>query len=64
MYTTTPSYPCVFRYEAECMVKGEHTFLLLVLLYRPGVSSAGDDRDVFKVRSRGGEEEEGGSSDV
>ncbi|XP_050729542.1 chondroitin sulfate synthase 2-like [Eriocheir sinensis] len=38
----------VQRYEAECMVKGEHTFLLLALLYRPGVSSAGDDRDVFK----------------
>lgn len=51
------------RYEAECMVKGEHTYLLLVLLYRPGVSSAGDDRDVFKVGGRGGEEE-GGGSDV
>ncbi|KAG0725180.1 Chondroitin sulfate synthase 2 [Chionoecetes opilio] len=38
----------VQRYEAECMVKGEHTFLLLALLYRPGVSSASDDKDVFK----------------
>lgn len=38
----------VKRYEAECMVSGEHTFLLLALLYQPGVSSAGDDADVFK----------------
>ncbi|XP_045106284.1 chondroitin sulfate synthase 2-like [Portunus trituberculatus] len=38
----------VQRYEAECMVKGEHTFLMLALLYKPGVSSAGDDKDVFK----------------
>ncbi|KAG7166270.1 Chondroitin sulfate synthase 2-like [Homarus americanus] len=38
----------VKRYEAECMVSGEHTFLLLALLYQPGVSSEGDDADVFK----------------
>uniref|UniRef100_A0A0P4W3X9 Hexosyltransferase n=1 Tax=Scylla olivacea TaxID=85551 RepID=A0A0P4W3X9_SCYOL len=38
----------VQRYEAECMVKGEQTFLMLALLYKPGVSSAGDDKDVFK----------------
>lgn len=37
------------RYEAECMVSGEHTFLLLALLYQPGVSSVGDEADVFKV---------------
>lgn len=40
------------RYEAECMVKGEHTFLLLALLYESGLSSAGDESDVFKVQYR------------
>lgn len=38
------------RYEEECMVKGEHTVLLLALLYEPGVSSTGEDSDVFKVQ--------------
>lgn len=38
----------VKRYEAECMVTGEHTFLLLALLYLPGTSSSGDAADVFK----------------
>lgn len=36
----------VKRYEVECMVNGEHTFLLLALLYHPGISST--DADVFK----------------
>ncbi|XP_037792712.1 chondroitin sulfate glucuronyltransferase-like [Penaeus monodon] len=40
----------VKRYEAECMVTGEHTFLLLALLYLPGTSSSGDAADVFKVK--------------
>ncbi|CAL4137218.1 unnamed protein product, partial [Meganyctiphanes norvegica] len=38
----------VNRYESECMVKGEHTFLLLALLYAPGAASSGDGSDVFK----------------
>ncbi|KAK4314086.1 hypothetical protein Pmani_014616 [Petrolisthes manimaculis] len=38
----------VKRYEAECMVKGEQTILLLALLYKPGVSSGGDNKDIYK----------------
>lgn len=37
------------RYEVECMEKGEHTFLLLILLYSPGTGSGEDSVDEFKV---------------
>lgn len=34
------------------MVKGEQAVLVLALLYKPGVSSAGDDKDVFMVNTQ------------